>query len=256
MIGIFDSGIGGVTVFKEILKLTPNQDFIYYSDSRHNPYGDLSNEKIYKVVKNVVDYLISKGCVIIIIACNTASTVCVKKLREEYSSITFIATEPAYKMAHDYAFNEETLVMATKGTIQSEKFLNLYHKYNNNKTYLYSCSGLAELIEDGNSEAIDNYLGSHLVKYKGVTNVVLGCTHYPLIKKNIVKVLGDVNFFDGAFGISKELKRKLIDSDLLNNGQGKIYFIDSSGIDKKIKRFREILGSNYLVLEGDINENI
>ncbi len=256
MIGIFDSGIGGTTVFKEILKLTPNQNFIYYSDSKHNPYGDLANEEIYKNVKEVVDYLISKGSLIIVIACNTASMVCVKKLREEYPNVTFIATEPAYKMAHDYAFDKETLVMATKSTIQSEKFLNLYHKYDNNITYLYSCSGLAELIEDGNNEAINNYLISHLTKYKGVTNVVLGCTHYPLIKKNISKVLGKVNFFDGSCGISKELKRKLIDKGLLDKGQGKIYFIDSNNDKQKIKRFSEILGKDYLILDASKNEDI
>lgn len=240
MIGIFDSGIGGVTVFREILKVLPKQDYIYYSDSINNPYGDYSKDELLNIIDDVVNYLISKGCLIIVIACNTASTQ-VSYLREKYKDIVFVATEPAYKMVHDYAFDVETLVMATKGTIESEKFLQLYHKYDNHKTHLYGCSGLAELIESGNDELVDKYLFDNLSKYKGVHNVVLGCTHYPLIKDNISKVLGRVSFFDGSHGISMELKRKVIDKGLFNNGSGKIIFIDSSNDNNKKKRFFEYI---------------
>ena len=209
MIGVLDSGIGGVSVLREIIKLIPKGHFIYYSDSVNNPYGDKSKDEVYVIVKNIVAYLLDKGCIAIVLACNTASAICVKRLRSEYPDTLFIAIEPAYKMVHDYNPEGNTLVMATKGTLESEKFLALYHKYDNNKTTLLSCSGLADLIEKGNMEDVNLYLENNLKKYKGVDNVVLGCTHYPLIKENIRGVLGVVKFFDGSVGVSKELLRQL-----------------------------------------------
>ena len=145
-------------------------------------------------------------------------------------------------MVHDYNPEGNTLVMATKGTLESEKFLALYHKYDNNKTTLLSCSGLADLIEKGNMEDVNLYLENNLKKYKGVDNVVLGCTHYPLIKENIRGVLGVVKFFDGSAGVSKELLRQLELRNInYDNQKLKIEFIDSSMDDSKEKRFRELL---------------
>lgn len=239
MIGIFDSGIGGVTVLKEILKVLPNQKYIYYSDSIHNPYGNLKKEELYCIVKKIVKYLIQRGCKAIVIACNTASTRCAKRLREEFKDIIFIATEPAYKMVHDYNWNGKTLVMATKGTIESEKFLDLYHKYDNHKTYLKSCVGLAELIENNEQEKLNQYLEKELFKYKGVENVVLGCTHYPLAKENIKQVLGNVEFFDGSIGVAKELKRQL-EKYHFPKEEYSLEFIDSSNDTKKKERFFSI----------------
>lgn len=242
MIGVLDSGIGGVSVLREIIKLIPKGHFIYYSDSVNNPYGDKSKDEVYVIVKNIVAYLLDKGCIAIVLACNTASAICVKRLRSEYPDTLFIAIEPAYKMVHDYNPEGNTLVMATKGTLESEKFLALYHKYDNNKTTLLSCSGLADLIEKGNMEDVNLYLENNLKKYKGVDNVVLGCTHYPLIKENIRGVLGVVKFFDGSVGVSKELLRQLELRNInYDNNELKIDFIDSSMDDSKEKRFRELL---------------
>ena len=139
-IGIFDSGIGGVTVLKEILKILPCENYIYYSDSINNPYGDKSDEEIKKLCDNIVRKLIQQNCKIIVIACNTASAKAAKFLRKKYKEIPIIAIEPAYKMVHDFAYEGKTLVMATKGTIESEKFNLLFNKYNNNKTELLACS--------------------------------------------------------------------------------------------------------------------
>ena len=158
MIGIFDSGIGGVTILKEILKENFDYHYLYYSDSKNNPYGDKKQKEIETIAFGIVETLIARGCQIIVIACNTASTVCVKKLREKYKNISFIATEPAYKMIHDYNNDGKTLVMATKATIESKKFQNLYKLYDNHKTILYPCVGLAELIEENNQEKIEKYL--------------------------------------------------------------------------------------------------
>ena len=242
MIGVLDSGIGGVTVLREILKQNIHAKFIYYSDSKHNPYGDKSDVEVYSIVKTIVDYLLDKGCVAIVLACNTASAICVKRLREEYPDTLFIAIEPAYKMVHDYNPKGKTLVMATKGTLASEKFLALFNKYDNNRTILLPCSGLAELIEEGNEVKIDRYLDDNLSRYKDIDNVVLGCTHYPLIKDNIRKVLGDVKFFDGSLGVSKELVRQLnLRGITFDDNSYSVEFIDSSGDASKERRFGELL---------------
>jgi glutamate racemase len=173
-IGIFDSGIGGVTVLKEIIKLLPNENYIYYSDSKNNPYGDKQDKEILKICDNIVEKLISRNCKTIVIACNTASAKAVNYLRDKYKTIPFIAIEPAYKMVYDYAYDEPTLVMATKGTIESEKFNLLYNKYNNHKTELLECIGLADIIENGEKEELKKYLELLLSKYKGkIKNVVL-----------------------------------------------------------------------------------
>ena len=242
MIGVLDSGIGGVTVLREILKQGINAKFIYYSDSKNNPYGDKSYGEVYDIVKEIVDYLLDKGCVAIVIACNTASAICVKRLRVEYPDTLFIAIEPAYKMVHDYNPKGKTLVMATEGTIKSEKFLTLFNKYDNHKTILLPCKGLAELIEKGNEDEINQYLESNLSRYKDIDNVVLGCTHYPLIKDNLKRVLGDVKFFDGSLGVSRELLRQLrLKNIIFDNNSYSVVFIDSGGAASKEKRFRELL---------------
>ena len=244
MIGVIDSGVGGVSVLREIIKRGINAKFIYYSDSVNNPYGDKSDIEVYSIVKKIVEYLLNVGCITIVIACNTASAICVKRLRIEYPDILFIAIEPAYKMVYDYNREGKTLVMATEGTIKSEKFLALYNKYNNHKTILLPCKGLAELIEEGNEDKINQYLVSKLNKYKDIDNVVLGCTHYPLIKNNIKNIIGEVKFFDGSLGVSWELIRQLKKRGItFDNKSYSVEFIDSSGDISKKMRFRNLLNN-------------
>ena len=245
MIGILDSGIGGVSVLRELVKRLPHSYFIYYSDSLNNPYGDKKDEEVYVIVEKIVAYFLERGCVAIVLACNTASAICVEKLRKKYSTTLFIAIEPAYKMVYDYNPSGRTLVMATKGTLESEKFLALYHKYDNKKTILLPCIGLADLIEEDKMLKVDRYLEKELGKYKGVDNVVLGCTHYSLIKNNICKVLGNVKFFDGSIGVSKELVKQLEVRGLSYDfGKLEIEFIDSCESYLKEERFKQLLFKN------------
>lgn len=241
-IGIFDSGIGGVTVLKEIIKILPKEDYIYYSDSINNPYGDKTEAEILKICDKIVTFFLEKKCKIIIIACNTASAKASNYLRNKYKEIPIIAIEPAYKMVYDFAYDDPTLVMATQGTIESEKFNLLYKKYNNNKTIIMPCIGLADLIENEKYKEINIYLMEKIGKYKGkINNVVLGCTHYPLIKNEIKNVLGKVKFFDGAENVAKHLSEILKENNILNNGKGKVEFMDSQGLVSKKNRFLEIL---------------
>ena len=248
-IGIFDSGIGGVTVLREIIKILPNENYIYYSDSKNNPYGDKTKQEIINRCEEIFSFLLEKNCKTIVIACNTASAIAVNTLRERHKDIPIIAIEPAYKMVYDYAYDKETLVMATKGTIESERFNLLYNKYNNHKTKLLECVGLADVIEEGNEEKIKKYLEKNIGKYKGkVENVVLGCTHYPLIQKDIGQVLGNnITFFNGANRLAVHLKDVLIENNLINENveKGKIDFFDSSENEDKGKRFFEFLKGEF-----------
>lgn len=241
-IGVFDSGIGGVTVLREIIKILPKENYRYYSDSKNNPYGDKTDDEIKNLCDNIVQHFIKENCKAIVIACNTASAKASQYLREKYPQIPFIAIEPAYKMVYDYAYDKPTLVMATKGTIYSEKFSRLLKKYDNHKTFLLPCVGLADRIEAGNKEEIRRYLKETISNYKNkVENVVLGCTHYPLVQKEIQEILGQVQFFNGAPSLSKHLKDVLEERNLLNEGEGKVEFEDSQQLKEKEKRFFEIL---------------
>ena len=239
MIGIFDSGIGGVTVFREILKELPHYSYLYYSDSKNNPYGDKSQEDLFQITENVVDYLVGHGCQIIVIACNTASAICKDYLRSKFD-VPILAIEPAYKMVNDTNPKGKTLILATKGTIESQKFRELYQKYDNHHTAIYECVGLADLIEQNKQEEIEEYLKKHLSKFRGVENVVLGCTHYPLIQEQLRGVLGDVNFFDGSRGVVEELKRVIASNSFVPTKLS-ITFVDSTHQKIKERRFLELL---------------
>lgn len=244
-IGFLDSGIGGVTVLREALKILPNENYVFFSDSINNPYGDKTDEEIISRCEEILDLLINDyGCKAIVIACNTASAKAAKALREKHSQ-PIIAIEPAYKMVHDLNPDGFTLVMATKGTIESEKFHKLFYKYYNNNSSVLACVGMADLIEQDRQEDLNNYLENLLQEYKNkVDNVVLGCTHYPLATENLTKVLGNVKFFDGAKGTVRQLKRKLEENDLLNEQKEKytITFLDSSNKkEEKRQRFFEII---------------
>lgn len=247
-IGLFDSGIGGAGVLSAILELLPRENYFYFSDSKNNPYGDKSDEEIISRCLEICDILTrEKHCKAIVIACNTASAKASAKIRENYPDVPVIAIEPACKMAHDEGLAGGTLVMATRGTIESEKFHLLVEKYGDGDTRLVSCAGLADLIEQNRTDEISAYLENAIGQYRGeVHSVVLGCTHYPLVKDKIAEVLGDVKFFDGSGGVAKQLCRVLEKDNLLSDaGSGQIEFFDSSDSPKlreqKEKRFFEIL---------------
>lgn len=242
-IGILDSGIGGVTVLKEILKLLPNEQYIYYSDSIHNPYGEKSKEEVFCYVDQIMQYFIEKNCKTIVFACNTATALTIDKIRKKYSNVPIIGIEPAYKMVYDHAKDKKVLVMATPGTIESKRFLELYHHYDNGKTILLSCKDLAHMIEEGDYDNICSYLREILPKDSQIEVVVLGCTHYPLIKKEIQDVLGPVDFYDGGIGVANRLYHILEKRNLLASSQGgSVNFYDSSNNHWREKRFYELLG--------------
>lgn len=221
-IGIFDSGSGGLTTLNEIRKILPNEDYIYYADNSNHPFGNKNTKELYSIVKNVVDFLLEKEVKIIVIACNTATTKCIDKLRKDYKNITFIGTEPAIKVACDKNY-KNTLVLATPATISSEKVQELIfkNKKNNQNIYLLPCEGLAQSIENNDSLKIDKLLKKYLNEYldKNIDSIVLGCTHYPLIKDKIKNIFNksNIDIIDGNKGVAKRVKYVLETNKLLNN---------------------------------------
>lgn len=229
-IGIFDSGIGGTTTLNEIRKFLPNEDFIYYADTKNNPYGNKTDEELYNIVSKIVNYLIKENVKLIVIACNTATTKCIDKLRNNYPKMIFVGTEPAIKVACDNNY-KNTLVLATPGTIASEKTQELVseNKKDDQNIYLISCDNLANAIEKNDTKKIDKLLKMHLTDYKNknIDSVVLGCTHYPIIKDKIQRYFKNATIIDGNIGVAKRVKYILETNNLLNNKKekGNIKFI-------------------------------
>ena len=229
-IGMFDSGIGGLTVLKELRKLLPNENYIYYADSKNNPYGEKSDSELMNIVTNIVDFLISREVKIIVIACNTATTRCINRLRKMYPNMIFVGTEPAIKVACDKNY-KNTLVMATPGTIKSERTHELVklNKKRDQKITLLSCKGLADAIESGNKDNVNKVLHKLLDKYvdEDIDSIVLGCTHYPHAKKNIKELFPNAKLIDGNKGVSRQVKRQLESHNLLSNSttRGKVKMI-------------------------------
>ncbi len=230
-IGMFDSGIGGLTILKEIKKILPNENILYYKDSSNNPYGSKSKKELIIIAQNIINYLINKGCKIIIIACNTMTTRCIKDLRKMYPNIIFIGTEPAIKLAYDNN-SKNTLILATPVTIKSKRLKELCQKYhhNNQTIYLKSCNYLANAIENKDKILIKELLYNYLKPYlnKNIDSIILGCTHYPYIKKDILNYFPNTKIYDSSKGVAKQLKNILIINNLLNkNNKGIITIKDA-----------------------------
>ena len=225
-IGIFDSGIGGTSIFKEIHLLLPNENCIYLADSTNAPYGNKSEEEILKLSIKNTEYLLNKDCKIIVVACNTATTNAISYLRANYN-VPFIGIEPAIKPA---ALNTQTKaigILATKGTLSSQ----LFHK----TTDLYASGikvieqvgeGIVPLIETGQLESnemkalLDTYLEPMLEQ--NIDYLVLGCTHYPYLIPRLSKMLPKhVKIIDSGQAVAKQTQAVLSAQNLLNNSSDK-----------------------------------
>jgi len=221
-IGIFDSGIGGTSIFKEIHALLPNENCIYLADSINAPYGNKSKEDIIKLSIKNTEYLINKGCKIIVIACNTATTNAIDYLRANYN-IPFIGIEPAIKPA---ALNTQTKaigILATKGTLSSQLFHETTDLYSEGiKIIEQEGDGIVQLIESGelNSIGMKSLLEIYLKPMldQNIDYLVLGCTHYPYLMPMLSKILpGHIKIIDSGRAVANQTKVVLASLDLLNS---------------------------------------
>ena len=235
-IGVFDSGIGGKTTLNEIRKILPNEDYIYYADSKNNPYGEKNDFELNRIVSGIVEYFISEDVKMIVIACNTATTRCIEYLRNKYPNMIFVGTEPAVKVACDNQY-KNTLVMATPLTINSPRLASLVNENirDDESVTLLPCEGLASAIENEDEKEIDNILNKLLTYYinKDINAIVLGCTHYPIIKDKIQDYFKNAVIIDGNIGVAKRVKELLELNNLLTDRdfEGNVLYIQTKKED-------------------------
>ncbi len=242
-IAVFDSGMGGISVLKELHHLMPYENFLYMGDSKNAPYGEKSTEEVYALSQKWVHYFIQRKAKAIVIACNTATSAAAARLRKTYPEIPIIGLEPALKPAAiRYAGSgQKILVMATSLTLRESKFQHLLHQYEEKaEILLLAAPKLVELIEQNQigSKSMESYLETILTPYKDepIGAVVLGCTHFPFAKECIAKSFHrPVEFFDGGQGAAKQLMHQLTERGLLTNqtSPGSVLIENSAGEEKK-----------------------
>ncbi|MEM5565860.1 glutamate racemase [Psychroserpens sp. AS72] len=220
-IGIFDSGIGGTSIFKEINALLPHEHTMYLADSKNAPYGNKSKDEIIALSIKNTELLLEKNCKIIVVACNTATTNAIKTLRETFN-VPFIGIEPAIKPA---ALNTKTKaigILATKGTLSSDLFHKTTDLYSNGITVIEQVGeGIVPLIEQGktNSDAMKSLLHEYLkpMLKANIDYLVLGCTHYPYLIPQLLEMLPKhVKIIDSGLAVAKQTKAVLRQHELLN----------------------------------------
>jgi glutamate racemase len=237
-IGLFDSGVGGISVLRHMLRLMPDERYLYMGDSANAPYGTKTKEQVRKLSFAVAEKLIARGIKALVVACNTATSAAINDLRSAYPDLIVVGIEPALKLAADRFPKGNLGVMATPMTLREEKFDLLLHRFDSQcRVSKIPAPGLVELIEQGrgNSAEAEILLRSLLKDYIGnIDALVLGCTHYPFAAEAISRVLGEqVALLDGGDGTARETKRRLALAGLLNDGCGEIV-IENSSADPKI----------------------
>ncbi len=232
-IGIFDSGVGGLSVLREVRRQLPSEDLLYIADQAHVPYGIRTREEVFGFSEGIVRYFLNEKVKLIIIACNTASAVALDILRKSYPALPFVGMEPAVKPAAEETSTGIVGVLATPATFQGALYASTVERFAKGVKILPdTCPGLVELIEQGK---IDHPKTREILKKalvpmleKGVDEVVMGCTHYPFVIPLIKDIVGEnVQVIDPAPAIARQAGRLLTEYDLLTNGgdKGKTSFL-------------------------------
>lgn len=244
MIGIFDSGVGGLSVFREIRKVLPEERYIYFSDNAHCPYGEKSKEYITDRARSITGLLISKGADVIVVACNTATAAAISTLRQEYD-LPFIGMEPAVKPAAAITKTGVVGVLATAGTLKADKYLSTRGKYAEEVRFVeHVGEGFVELVESGEThgakaEAVVRKSLLPLLE-AGADTIVLGCTHYPFLSGTIAKTAAEavpcrqINVIDPAPAVARHLLEVMQEKGIIRN-EGFRAELMYSGSDKALK---------------------
>ena len=233
MVGIFDSGAGGLSVFREIFKLLPGERFIYYSDNANCPYGEKSREYIIDRARAITSFLMNEGADIIVVACNTATAAAINTLREEFP-ICFIGMEPAIKPAAQLTRTGVVGVLATAGTLKATKYIDTKEKWSHDiKVVEHIGQGFVELVENGKTtgpeaEEVVQRSVRPLIE-AGADTIVLGCTHYPFLSETIIKTAGKpITLIDPAPAVARHLLEVMQEKDLVKK-DGFSMVLHSSG---------------------------
>ncbi len=250
-IGVFDSGVGGISVLRELVRIMPNENYIYLGDSKNAPYGTKSLETVRELSFANARHLLAQGAKGLVVACNTATSAAVRLMRAEYPEIPIVGIEPAVKPAALEKEHPRVLVMATPMTVEQEKFRQLMARYETQADiYPLACAGLMEFIEaaDLESDALHDFLLRLLAPYLSMDppldSVVLGCTHYPFVRKMIRQIVGaSVTIYDGSEGTAREMRRRLAEAGLLSDAaeRGYVRFENSLATEAELALCRRLL---------------
>lgn len=243
-IGIFDSGIGGLSVWREIARQLPHEDTIYFADQIHIPYGPRSLQEIRSFSEAITRFLLDQKCKIVVVACNTASAAALKYLRATFPDVPFIGMEPAVKPAVETTHTGVVGVLATPATFQGELFASVVERFANSVRLINQmCPGLVEQIEAGRlstpdtMDMLDRFLQP--IREAGTDTIVLGCTHYPFVIDAIRRLAPGVNVIDPAPAVARQVDRVLRERGLVceTDRAGQHHFVTSGDLD----RFQEVL---------------
>ena len=256
-IAVFDSGVGGVSVLRQLRKLMPQENYIYFGDSANAPYGSRPTEEVRALTLAAAEKLTTEYPVkALVIACNTATAAAIRILRETYPDLIVVGIEPALKLAADHFPGGNLGVLATEVTLREEKFDRLRSRFAEKCTvYKIPAPGVARLIEAGKNDSpemiglLHELLGPYVGKLDAL---VLGCTHYPFVARNIAAIMGPrTQLLHGGKGTARETKRRLEEADLLNEGSGSITIINSSPNPKMIKLSQALLNGSKISFEDE-----
>ena len=248
-IAVFDSGVGGISVLRHLMRHLPGERFLYYGDSANAPYGSRTTEEVRQLTLAAAKKLTTEYPIkALVIACNTATAAAVIQVRETYPDLIVIGIEPALKVAADNFPGGRIGVMATEVTLREEKFDILLHRFDEDCTITkIPAPGLVQLIEAGkvDAEETDALLKEILADHIGKLDaLVLGCTHYPFAAKAISRVLGNQTvLLEGGDGTARETRRRLAEADLLEEGPGEVRILNSAQDEAMIRMSWERLKS-------------
>lgn len=248
-IAVFDSGVGGISVLRHLVRLLPEEQFLYFGDSANAPYGIRTTEEVKALTFAAVEGLYEQYPIkALVLACNTATAAAIDDLRRRYPDRIILGIEPAVKLAADHFPGGRVGVMATQVTLREEKFDTLLHKWDSRcQVAKIPAPGLVELVEagKGDSPEAEALLRQILAPYVGQLDaLVLGCTHFPFAAPAIARVLGEkVALLDGGEGTARETKRRLEAAGLLAEGPGSLTFLNSDPDERRLQLCRRLLES-------------
>ena len=266
-IGFYDSGLGGIKTLKDIIDMGLKEEVYFLADEKNKPYGTKTPEEVKKIAFENVKKLVDLGCKIVVVACNTATSVAIQDLREKFSQIEIIGTEPAVKLAVKEHSNKKILVIATTITVNGEKLHKLINSLDvEEKIELIATDKLVKLVEDENfahnQKEVNEYIFEFLKPYKlaEYSHIILGCTHFPIVKENIQQIVKDygIKVIDGNEGIGRNLFNKIIkykNENVQRKEETKLEIkiintLPSNAFEKRTKEIlRELPRENILFLE-------
>lgn len=251
-IGILDSGVGGLTIWREIVKELPNESTVYLADSKNCPYGERSEDDIYRLAKRLIEFLIDKKVKLIVLACNTITVFCIDKLRIDFPDIPIVGTVPAVKIAAQHSRNKKIGILSTESTAKSKYQKNLIKKFA--KDCFVINKGDSELVPyiekgDTKSEGLKKILRDTLKEFleKHVDTIALGCSHFPFLRVEIGEVMGQkVKILDSGKAIARQVKRVLTNNNSLTLSNRPSHRFYTTGNAKEFTKVsKKLIGENF-----------